>query len=77
MAPDRQQIGWFRDSGDVETSSSRVSNNVDLLAEAIVLNYLALHDEVTRLDEVLPGHGLGTPAEVDALVALQPIRTST
>ena len=67
VAPGRQQIGWFRDSGDVETSSSRVSNNVDLLAEAIVLNYLALHDEVGRLDEVLPGHGLGTPSEVAAL----------
>jgi hypothetical protein len=75
VAPDRQQIGWFRSSGDVETSATRVSNNVDLLAEAIVLNYLALHDEVGQLDQVLPGHGLGTPAEIDTLVALQPIRS--
>jgi hypothetical protein len=75
VAPDRQQIGWFRSSGDVETSATRVSNNVDLLAEAIVLNYLALHDEVGQLDQVLPEHGLGSAAEIDSLVALQPIRS--
>jgi hypothetical protein len=47
---------------------------VDLLAEAIVLNYLALHDDVGQLDAILPGHGLGTGSELDSLVAFQPIR---
>jgi hypothetical protein len=74
--PDLSQA-TFRSSGDVETSATRVSNNVDLLAEAIVLNYLALHDEVDQLDQVLPGHGLGTATEIDSLVALQPIRASS
>jgi len=37
---------------------------------------LALHDEVGRLAEVLPSHPLGaTAAEIDRLVAFQPIRT--
>ncbi len=72
--PAQQQIGHFRSSGTVETGATRVSNNVSLLAEAIVLNYLALHDEVGTLDMVLPGHGLGGAAERDALVAFQPIR---
>jgi len=74
-SPATQQIGWFRPSGSVETAATRVSNNVERLAEAIVLNYLALHNEVSRLAEVLPNHGLGaSAAEIDRLVAFQPIR---
>ena len=72
--PDAHQIGYFRPSGSVETASSRVANNVALLAEAVVLNYMALHDDVARFASVLPGHGLGTPGELDALISLQPIR---
>ena len=75
MTPTANQIGYFRDSGDVETSANRVADNVDVLAESIVLNYLALHDEVARIDTVLPGHGLGTGTDIDSLVAFQPIRT--
>jgi hypothetical protein len=74
--PEAVQIGHFRASGTVETGATRVSNNVALLAEAVVLNYLALHDEVARLSAVLPGHGLGGAAEVDSLVAFQPIRAA-
>jgi len=76
LDPARAQIGHFRSSGSVETGATRVSNNVGLLAQAIVLNYLALHDEVGRIEEVLPGHGLGSGAELDSLVAFQPIRSS-
>ncbi|HFD80685.1 MAG TPA: general secretion pathway protein GspF [Gammaproteobacteria bacterium] len=38
----RNQIGFFRADGSVETSSSPAANNVNLLAETVVLNYLAL-----------------------------------
>jgi hypothetical protein len=75
--PTSSQIGYFRDSGDVETAANRVANNVDTLAESIVLNYLALHDEVGRIDMVLPGHSLGAGADLDSLVAFQPIRMAT
>ena len=68
-----QQIGYFRPTGSVETAASPVSNNVGLLAETIVLNYLSLHDEVNRLTEILPSHGLGSAAIIDSLVAFQPI----
>ncbi len=71
----RQQIGYFRPAGSNETNATRISNNVVALAESVVLNYLALHDEVGRLDAVLPGHALGAGAERDALVAFQPIRS--
>jgi hypothetical protein len=76
-APARQQIGYFRSSGSVETGATRVSNNVEQLAQSIVLNYLALHDEVGELGTVLPNHGLGNATQIDELVAFQPIRSST
>jgi hypothetical protein len=74
--PSRQQIGWFRSGGSVETGATRVSNNVEQLVQAVVLNYLALHDELGRFDAVLPAHGLGTPTDRDTLVAFQPIRSA-
>jgi hypothetical protein len=69
-----RQIGYYRPSGDVETNASRVSNNVNLLAEAIVLNFMALHDDVGRFAQVLPSQGLGSGAQLDALIGFQPIR---
>jgi len=72
-SPTSQQIGFFRPSGSLETAATPASNNVGLLAESIVLNYLALHGEVGRLSEVLPTHGLGSAAAIDSLLAFQPI----
>ena len=72
--PDASQIGYFRPSGSVETASTRIANNVALLAEAIVLNYMALHNDVGRFAQVLPNHGLGTATDLDSLTAFQPIR---
>lgn len=72
--PDAAQIGYFRADGSVETASTRIANNVGLLAEAVVLNYLALHNETGMFDTVLPMHGLGTPADLDQLIAFAPIR---
>lgn len=71
--PGAQQIGYFRPSASVETASTAVANNVALLAEAIVLNYLALHDRVGSFASVLPTHGLGSGASFDALIAFEPI----
>ncbi len=72
--PEAGQIGHFRTSGSVETGATRVSNAVSSLAESIVLNYLALHDEVGNFSTVLPEHRLGSGAELDSLIAFQPIR---
>ena len=68
LGPAGNQIGYFRDSGNVETASSRVADEVTLLAQAVVLNYLALHNDVGMLNSVLPGHGLGSGAQLDALI---------
>ena len=67
------QIGYFRPAGSVETAASAVANNVALLAEAVVLNYLALHDRVGSLGTVLPMNGLGSGAAFDNLIAFAPI----
>jgi len=71
--PEAAQIGFYRPNGSVETASTRIASNVDLLCEAVVLNYMALHDDVGRFAEVLPNHGLGMPADIDELIAFQPI----
>jgi hypothetical protein len=68
LGPAGNQVGWFRDTGNVETSSTRVADGVTLLAQAVVLNYLALHNDVGSLGTVLPGQGLGSGSQLDALI---------
>jgi len=67
------QIGYFRPSASVETASTAVANNVALLAEAVVLNYLALHNRVGEFGTVLPMNGLGSGAAFNNLIAFAPI----
>lgn len=66
-----QQIGYYKANGSLELTATPISNNVDQLAAAIVLNYMALNNEIGRFAQVLPNHGLG--ANLDTLVAFQPI----
>ncbi|WP_317929985.1 hypothetical protein [Halioxenophilus sp. WMMB6] len=68
-----QQIGYMRDTGDVETSSSPAANNVNLLVETVILNYLALHNLQGDFSTLFPNHGLGNSASRDAITAFQPI----
>ncbi len=72
-----QQIGYMRASGDVETASSPVANNVNLLVEMVILNYMALHSEQGQFPILFPSHGLGSPAMMDRLTAFQPICNGT
>ena len=67
------QIGWFRADGSVETAATPAANNVNLLVQTVLLNYLALHGEVNRYDSLFPGMSLGNAAMVDSLTAFQPI----
>lgn len=70
-----QQIGFMRPSGDVETSGSPAANNVNLLVETVVLNYMALHGQQADFGTVFKGHGLGSATMLDRLTAFQPIVT--
>ncbi|MCC5793222.1 MAG: general secretion pathway protein GspF [Chromatiales bacterium] len=72
-----RQIGWFRPDGSVETASSPAANNVNLLAEMVVLNYMALHGEQGNFTNLFPNHGLGGPSLRDSLTAFAPIVNGT
>jgi hypothetical protein len=68
-----QQIGYFRGDGSVDRTSSPAANNVNLLVETVVLNYMALHGEQGQFAQKFPRHGLGTAASQDSLIAFNPI----
>ena len=72
-----QQIGYMRPDGSVETAATPAANNVNLLAETIVLNYMALHDEIGNFGTALPNHGLGNSTLQTSLTAFEPIVSGT
>ena len=74
LGPERhQQIGFMRADGSVETGSTPVAANVNLLAEAVIMNYMALHGEQGMFDTLFPMHGLGNAALRDSLTCFDPI----
>ena len=72
-----QQIGYFRPDASVERASSPAANNVNLLVETVVLNYMALHGQQGNFAGLFPGHGLGNSALRDSLTAFAPIVNGT
>jgi hypothetical protein len=57
----RQQIGSFRADASVDTSSSPAANNVNLLVNTMLLNYMVLSGKtVSEFVAAFPNHGLGT-----------------
>ncbi len=72
-----QQIGWFRRDASVETASTPAANNVNLLAETVILNYMALHGEQGQFGTRFPGHGLGSASLQDSLIAFNQIVNGT
>ncbi len=67
----RQQLGYFSAGGDVVTASSPAANNVNLLVQSVLMNYMALHGERTSFATAFPGQSLGGAA--DAMIAMNPI----
>jgi len=68
-----RQLGHFRADGSVDTSSSPAANNVNLLVETVLLNYMALHGEQGLFPTRFPGHALGNATLMDRLTAFDPI----
>jgi hypothetical protein len=73
----RQQLGYMRSDGSVETSATPAANNPNLLVEAVLLNYMGLHGEVSQFATRFPNHSLGNSTSLDRLTAFQPIVSGT
>ncbi|HBC20272.1 MAG TPA: general secretion pathway protein GspF, partial [Alcanivorax sp.] len=53
------------------------ANNVNLLAETVWLNSMALHGEQGLFSEKFPNHSLGNSDSMDRLTAFEPIVSGT
>jgi len=68
-----QQLGYYSAGGDVVTSSSPAANNVNLLVQTVILNYMALHGHAGDFPGMF-GSALGsTTAALDPMIAFEPI----
>ena len=74
-----QQLGWMRPEAAVETAATPAANNVNLLVETVLLNYMALHDEAGMFANAdrFPNHSLGNAASLERLTAFEPIVNGT
>ncbi|MEL7451341.1 MAG: hypothetical protein AAFN78_19160 [Pseudomonadota bacterium] len=72
-----QQIGWMRPDASVETGATPAANNVPLLVQTVILNYMALHGDQGQFAGLFPGHGLGNATLMDSLTAFNPIVNGT
>jgi len=72
-----QQIGYMSADGSVMRAATPAANNVPLLVNTAILNYMALHDEIGRFTQLFPNHGLGDAAMLDRLTAFTPICSGT
>ena len=72
-----QQLGYMDAGGSVARAATPMANNVNNLVNAVVLNYMALHDQVNNGDfaqiyqNLGIGHGLGS--DLSRYIAFNPI----
>lgn len=78
-AAQHQQLGYFRSGASVETSATPAANNVNLLVETVVLNYMALHGEQGMFTDAdkFPKQGLGDNIMLDRMTAFEAIVNGT
>jgi hypothetical protein len=72
-AAQHQQLGSFSADGNVVRSGTPGANNVNLLVQMVLLNYMALHGEQGQFANVFPNHGLGDATLLDRFIAFAPI----
>jgi len=70
-------LGTFTIDGSVDAASSPAANNVLLLVQTVLLNYLALHGQQGQFGQLFPDHGLGAAGQLDALTAFAPVVNGT
>jgi hypothetical protein len=68
-----QQIGSYNSDGSVNSTGSPAANAVNLLAETVVLNYMALHGQAGAFQTTTwasgLASGLGAASSYDSLIA--------
>jgi len=72
-----QQLGYMSSDGSVQRASTPAANNVNLLVNTVLLNYMALHGEQGEFANVFLNHGLGNSTSQDSLTAFTPICDGT
>jgi len=72
-----QQIGYMDAGGSVQRAATPAANNVNLLVNTVLLNYMALHGEQGQFGNVFLNHGLGNATMQDSLTAFTPICNGT
>jgi len=74
-----QQIGYMTADGSVQRTATPMANNVNILVNSVVLNYMALHDEVGAFSNLYQSLGVGTGlgSDLDQYIAFQNIVTGT
>lgn len=76
-AAQHQQLGYMDAGASVQRAATPMANNVNLLVNAVILNYMALHGNEGNFEALFPNHGLGNAAARDALTAFQQIVSDT
>ncbi|HHJ16436.1 MAG TPA: general secretion pathway protein GspF [Gammaproteobacteria bacterium] len=70
----RSQIGAFSADGSVITSSSPAANNVNLLVETVILNYMSMTGQIGQFASLFNGFGPNPSAVLlDSLTAFGPL----
>ena len=60
----------MRNDASVETAATPAANNVNLLVETVILNYMALHGEQGNFSSLFPQNGLGRAVLMGSFTAL-------
>ena len=63
--------------GSVQRAATPAANNVNLLVNTVILNYMALHGEEGQFETLFPNHGLGDSSLRDAMTAFDQVVSGT
>lgn len=72
-AAQHQQLGYFDAGASVQRAATPAANNVNLLVNTVIMNYMALHGEEGNFANIFPNHGLGDSSMRDAMTAFDQI----
>jgi len=69
-----RQIGRMNAGASVVTSATPAANNVNLLVNMVILNYMAVNGQVSpgntgAFTSIFPNHGLGNQANLDSFIS--------